>query len=266
MPVHRKHSVLSAWCLGVGLASLGLPVAATTCVAESGPVRAALVELYTSEGCSSCPPADAQLSRLGRQTGANVVPLAWHVNFWDHIGWKDPYAKPEHTVRQRWLVGANGSSTLYTPHLFINGRELRDRERADAEIRTVIAQKSGAALRVESSQVSGGVLQWQVQAQATDSGPAQTDPLALHIVITENGLRTRVRAGENEGRTLAHDHVVRHASAPSPLRNGTARWQGDFPVAGPAPGSAGSRALELVAFVQNTRTGEVLQALRARPC
>ena len=98
--------------------------ALAACELASGQKTAALVELYTSEGCSSCPPADRQMSRLqdGLDAGAAAVPLALHVGYWDYLGWKDPYAQPAFAERQERLVHANGQRTLYTPQFFVNVR------------------------------------------------------------------------------------------------------------------------------------------------
>ena len=97
----------------------------SACQADSGSTRAALVELYTSEGCSSCPPADRRLGGL-TQAGPRVVPLALHVDYWDSIGWKDPFAQPSFTQRQAWEVRANHHRTSFTPHFFVNGKEIQD--------------------------------------------------------------------------------------------------------------------------------------------
>ncbi|MDP2640606.1 MAG: DUF1223 domain-containing protein [Betaproteobacteria bacterium] len=103
------------------------PAAFAACDARSGPKTAALVELYTSEGCSSCPPADRQLSRLRQMLdpAAEVVPLALHVGYWDYIGWKDPYAQAAFGERQSGLVRAGQQNTVYTPQFFVGGTELR---------------------------------------------------------------------------------------------------------------------------------------------
>ena len=95
--------------------------ASRACNTGSGPDRAALVELFTSEGCSSCPPADQRLGRFpDREPGADkVAALAWHVDYWDYIGWKDTLAQAAFSARQRWLVGANRHATLLTPHFFV---------------------------------------------------------------------------------------------------------------------------------------------------
>src|SRR5271169_1166714 len=98
------------------------------CDVKSGPKTAALVELYTSEGCSSCPPADKQLSQFPspEYSLGQVVPISLHVDYWDYIGWKEPFAQAQFSERQSWLVRANGHKTVYTPHFFVSGIEVRD--------------------------------------------------------------------------------------------------------------------------------------------
>ena len=102
-------------------ALLAAPVHAAQCVAQSGPGTTALVELYTSEGCSSCPPADRWLASLGkRHAPTALVPLALHVDYWDYIGWKDPYAKREFSLRQRKLSQLQRMALVYTPQVVVN--------------------------------------------------------------------------------------------------------------------------------------------------
>src|SRR5229473_3943230 len=102
----------------LAIALLMPTVSFAACDVKSGPKAAALVELYTSEGCSSCPPADRQLSRLREALDptAVVVPLSLHVDYWDYIGWKDPFARGEFAKRQTWLAHANQQGFVYTPH------------------------------------------------------------------------------------------------------------------------------------------------------
>ena len=101
-------------------------VSAAECVTRSGPATAALVELYTSEGCSSCPPADRWLSQLkpAAEKGT-VVPVAFHVTYWDYIGWRDAFADERHTARQRARAGASGARYVYTPQVVLGGRDFR---------------------------------------------------------------------------------------------------------------------------------------------
>src|SRR2546430_13929980 len=100
---------------------------AQKCSARSGERTAALVELYTSEGCGSCPPADRWLSGLGARgvVAQRVVPLSLHVDYWDYIGWKDPYAKGEFSARQRKLTQLQRSALVYTPQVLLQGRDFR---------------------------------------------------------------------------------------------------------------------------------------------
>ena len=93
------------------------------CDLTSGPKTAALVELYTSEGCSSCPPADKRLSQFPstQYPYSQVVPISLHVDYWDYIGWREPFAQAQFAERQSWLVRTNGHKTVYTPHFFCLG-------------------------------------------------------------------------------------------------------------------------------------------------
>lgn len=229
-----------------------------TCVAVSGSQRVALVELYTSEGCSSCPPADRQLSLIGAPANTHVVALALHVNFWDYIGWKDPFARAEFTDRQRWLIGVNGSRTLYTPHFFVGGQEVRDRAQVGAAIRAASQRAAMARIRLEATHRSQGGLEIRVNASDAAAGA----PLGLYVAVTESGLSTDVKAGENRGATLQHDHVVRHWLKPVQLRQGAAQVSH---VVALSPDQA-KKGVNVVAFVQNDRTGEVLQAASAAAC
>ena len=238
--------------------SLTTVAAAQSCNVTSAAQRTALVELYTSEGCSSCPPADKQLSLIGSPANTNVVAMALHVNFWDYIGWKDPFARAEYTERQRWLIGVNGSRTLYTPHFFVGGVEIRDRSKVGAAIRTQAAKAAGAQLRLSAARGAGGT--FEVQVVAADASAEA--PLALYAALTENGLSSRVTAGENAGSHLAHDHVVRRWLGPVALRNGAARLEASAVL---TPEQL-KKGVAVLAFVQNTRTGDVLQALTTGTC
>ncbi len=228
------------------------------CELASGKTTAALVELYTSEGCSSCPPADRQMRHLKEalDTGAEAVPLALHVGYWDYIGWKDPYSRPAFAERQEWLVRANGQRTIYTPQFFVNGTELRAaRASLREQVRSVNRTPAAADIRLSAAQ-AGDVLRLTALASAT-SGSA---PLALYAALTESGLVSKVSRGENAGATLEHDHVVREWIGPVRLGPDGARVQHDIRLA-----AAWNRSqLDLVAFVQDQRTGRVLQALGGR--
>jgi len=242
-------------------AAVLLPTAFAACDAKSGPNTAALVELYTSEGCSSCPPADAQLSRL-RQTlepAAEVVSLALHVGYWDYIGWKDPYAQAAFGERQSWLVRANRQQTVYTPQFFVGGSELRAwRGGLKDKVRQLNARPAEADIHLRASVAPNGALTLDAEATAR----ARTEPAALYLALTESGLASNVTRGENSGVTLAHDHVVREWIGPLRLTGGTAKVQREITL----PAAWNRAQLGLVAFVQDQRTGGVLQAVSANQC
>lgn len=226
------------------------------CELASGPKTAALVELYTSEGCSSCPPADRQMRRLGDalDPGAQAVALALHVGYWDYIGWKDPYARPAFAERQEWLVHANGQRTIYTPQFFVNGSELRAAHASlREEVRRLNLTPAAADIRLHAALAANGMLQLSAQASAAASGA----PLVLYVALTESGLVSQVARGENAGATLEHDHVVREWIGPVRLGADGARVQRDIRI----PAAWNRSRLGLAAFVQDPRNGRVLQAV-----
>ena len=250
-----------ALCTLAAASMAALPGAAfAACDARSGPKTAALVELYTSEGCSSCPPADQQLSRLRQMLDpAAAVPLALHVGYWDYIGWKDPYAQGSFGERQSWLVRANGHKTVYTPQFFVGGTELRSwRGALGDKVRQLNAVPAAADIRVQASIAANGALALRVEA--TERSGAE--PAALYLALAESGLLSKVTRGENSGVTMAHDHVVREWIGPLRLVSGAVRVQREITL----PAAWNRARLEVVAFVQGERSGSVLQALSANQC
>ncbi len=239
-----------------------MPAAAhSVCDARSGPKTTALVELYTSEGCSSCPPADRQLSQLRQVLDpvAEVVPLALHVDYWDSIGWKDPYAQALFGERQSRLVSANRQKTVYTPQYFISGTETRS---GQSELRKLVvrinALPAAADIRLQVGAKGNRALALIADATVTDT----KSPALLYLAITESGLVSNVTRGENKGVTLAHDYVVRAWIGPIQLTNGVARVERELVL----PAEWSRAQLDVIAFVQAEHDGKVLQALRAQHC
>ena len=246
--------------LAVSAAAASIPVFAG-CDAQSGPNTAALVELYTSEGCSSCPPADRQLSQLGRTLDpkAVVIPLSMHVDYWDYIGWADPYARGEFAQRQSRLVHANRQGVVYTPQFFVSGTEVRSWQAVVTDaVRRENAKPARAQIRIEANLASADALTLAAKATVRDA----SDRAQLYLAVAESGLTSNVTRGENGGVTLAHDHVVRVWIGPIPLAGGEAQVRRE--VALPA---AWNRAqLEIVGFVEDARSGAVLQAVATQSC
>jgi hypothetical protein len=260
--LHFMKSQSSILCAVAVASTFALPTATfAACEAQSGAKTAALVELYTSEGCSSCPPADNRLGHLDQVIGpaAEAVPLAMHVGYWDYIGWHDPYAKDAFVERQKWLVQLNHHRTVYTPHFFVAGSELALQEEGlGAEVRRVNAKPAEAEIRVKADVDADGVL--VVSADAT--ARARPTPVALYLAVTESGLSSKVTRGENGGATLAHDHVVRAWLGPLRLTGGAIHARRAIVLL-----PEWNRAqLDVVAFVEDETTGAVLQAVNAGRC
>jgi hypothetical protein len=228
-----------------------MPAAAATCQATSPKNTIALVELYTSQGCSSCPPADRWLSQLPSRIDANrAIPLALHVGYWDYIGWKDPFAKREFNERQSQLAALNRSNTRYTPGVFVQGRETNWSSSAfDAQLRAVNQKPAVATITLDQVESKPGKV--AVRAHAELAVPSSSKNPRLIVALVQNGISTKVTAGENRGETLNNDRVTRAWSGPLPL--------GTRVVSLEAP-PTGARDLALVAFVEDD-TG-VLQALQ----
>jgi len=247
-------SVLVFLC---SLAASNAQASGGTCQAQSGPQAGALLELYTSEGCSSCPPADGWLANLATTADPTRLSLlGFHVDYWDDIGWRDRFASPDYTQRQRDRVRVGGSTTVYTPQVMLGSRlDQRWYKPGDvaAAIRAEQAKPSKVGLNISASRQSPNVV---ADLKATPLG-AVPDTAQLYLAIYQNRLTSVVKAGENSGVTLHHDHVVRGLWGPWPVApGGIARNLHITP-----PKNAELAQLGLTAFVQDSRTGETLQAL-----
>ena len=168
------------------------------CKAESGPHTAALVELYTSEGCSSCPPADRWLSGLGERgyVPGRVVPLALHVDYWDYIGWKDPHARREFSQRQRKLSQLQRLALVYTPQVLLQGRDFRawGSGAFDAALARINAQPAQARIGLQIRSFEEKYVEVVASAELVDAALARD--AALYLAVYESRIVSRVTAGE----------------------------------------------------------------------
>jgi hypothetical protein len=232
-------------------------VQAAACSARSPAYTTAFVELYTSEGCNSCPPADRWLSRLAKAyPRERVVPLALHVDYWDYIGWKDPYARREFSQRQRRLSQLQRVALVYTPQVVLQGAEFRSWGSAEFEraLERINARPAAAQIDLAIVGRSDRALRVKVDARTL----AAQEGTGLYLAAYESGLTSQVTAGENRGRLLAHDYVALEWQGPY----GLGAHELDLPLLPKArPGDSGAAA-----FVQNRHTGEVLQALMLGVC
>lgn len=193
--------------------------------AEDTPV---VVELFTSQGCSSCPPADAFLHKLADRE--DVIALAMHVDYWDYIGWKDIFASPENTKRQRAYARAGGRKMIYTPQMIINGREHVVGNRPRDVVDLINKHKSGAGDVDLAIARDGNTLRIDATAEA-----GLSDELVVQLIRYTPKSTVDIKRGENAGRKLSYANVVTEFSllrkwdTRKPLSM-TAKVEGDAPV------------------------------------
>ncbi len=245
----------------LGLVSVHALAGTAQCQARSAIHRTAVLELYTSEGCNSCPPADHWLSALpARGFGFDqVIPLAFHVDYWDQLGWPDRMAKAEFSARQRAQAERNRARMVYTPQILLDGIDYRIGSDFAQRIDELNRRPAKIELLLRHGQSASGVtLDLKVKFTAASDANART-----FLAITENRLESVIIAGENRGKLLHHDFVVRELAGPLPKdANGNVHWNSDMVLH-----HDWKRAdLSLVAFVQNERNGEMLQALQTPLC
>ncbi|WP_233848342.1 DUF1223 domain-containing protein [Paraburkholderia sp. HD33-4] len=255
---------------GSGIAAAD--AAGPSCATHSPAHRVALVELYSSEGCDSCPPADRWLGQWKSDGAAHgIVPLALHVDYWNSLGWTDRFSQHRFTERQQTLTRLGGAHTIYTPEVFVAGRELRDwsqRDSFERRIDELVAEPAQASVALALSPHTPGA--FDVDAQFS-SAAAATGPLSAYLAVYENALTSQVGAGENRGATLHHERVVRAWFGPVPLVAGHARIHQEVDVrdatgdAKADPGAAAER-FGVVAFVESDASGDVLQATDLPAC
>jgi hypothetical protein len=169
-----------------------------------------LVELFTSEGCSSCPPADTLLATLLRDQpvqDVEIIPLSLHVDYWDHQGWKDPFSSKAFTARQQAYSRIFGEDRVYTPQMVVDGRDefTGSDERAARKALAGAAARQHLPLKIDARAQAGSA------RLSIDLPPAPPDaePIDVIVALTEDDLTSIVKRGENVGRTLSHVAVVR---------------------------------------------------------
>jgi len=187
--------------------------AALAACASFAPVQAAqtpvIVELFTSEGCSSCPPADALLSQYVRNSpvpGVEVIALGEHVDYWNHGGWADPFSSAQFSQRQSDYSSAFRLDSVYTPQIIVDGKAQFDGGDEDLAREAIRRAARLPKAQVSVAQAEGGRLAVHVGHLPAS---AQNDPAEVYLAVTEDGLHSSVGGGENAGRHLSHSAVVR---------------------------------------------------------
>jgi hypothetical protein len=241
---HRlQHRASALLCTLPLAAATAVAAAAPVCEAKSGPLLTPVIELYTSEGCSSCPPADQWLSTL---KGRPVVAQAFHVAYWDYIGWKDRFAQPAFSARQRDVAALNHQSGVYTPQLVRNGRDWHPKQ-SGTQNATEPSSAAKAGITLQRVGASDG---FEAHIEPANSNASWT----AYWTVTEDAHSSRVKAGENAGAFLQHDFVVRQYAP-------VGRYQGAQVLKFFALAAQADHPRRVNLVVSDNQTGEPLQAV-----
>ena len=203
---------------GMALAAVLVPAAlfgsdsqASAAAVEGGP--AIVLELYTSQGCYSCPPADRLLAKLGDEASAHgrlLVPLAFHVDYWNYIGWTDPFSSKEWTARQRRYRRVLRQRSIYTPQLVIDGwRQCVGSDERTVRLEIDRAAQEASAARIDLHVADDGEGGLEVLVGAELEAAVEASSLEALVVVFQNGLVTAIPRGENASKTLENEYVVR---------------------------------------------------------
>jgi hypothetical protein len=197
--------------------AMGYLFASEPQIFDTGETQSTLIELFTSEGCSSCPPAEKWLSSLksNQNLWKKIVPIAFHVDYWDHLGWRDRFARPQFTSRQQHYAATWGGDSVYTPGFVVNGKEWRD-------------WLGGNVTPTSSTKV--GVLRLSLGGDGRVGATfvpdkTQQQGFALHVALLGTDLESDVKRGENSGRKLRHDFVALDLIQAN-MTNESNRWTG----------------------------------------
>jgi hypothetical protein len=219
--------------------------AAGACTASSASDHPHLVELYSSEGCSSCPPAERWMSSLLKRP--DIVGLQFHVDYWDDAAWRDPYSQHAFTERQEALARRDHGNQIYTPQILIDGHNWQGWGTQDIP---AVAATGSPMLELQADAASDGT---HVQLNATATGTDAARDYKLFVALTENDLVQDVRGGENRGIRMHHDQVVRAFAGPL----GFPRAQTTLH----SPAGLDRAHSTLVAFVQDQHDGSIVQVV-----
>jgi hypothetical protein len=208
-----------------------------------------IVELFTSQGCSSCPPADAFLGKLAQRR--DVIALAFHVDYWDYIGWKDPFASPDFTKRQRGYAGALGLRSVYTPQMVVDGRADVVGSQHHRVEELILKSRSVPKLAVTLEPAAAG------KARLILPEARLERPATVLLVIYDREERTAVKRGENAGRDLREYNIVRA------LRE-IATWEGDAQAIEVDLSEAIADGMSGAILIQSADQGPIIGALDMR--
>lgn len=246
------------WLLLVATLASWSALSHADCRATSPPQTVALIELYTSEGCSSCPPADRWLSRM-KLLPDSAVALSLHVDYWDRLGWKDRFASANLSARQYEQMRRQNTEFVYTPQVLVQGRDFRWGTGGELAAISAINARPARALIELAANPQGDAATIDVHVAVPDKRDRARAKVAVALV--QDGLVSEVKAGENAGARLEHDHVVRQWRTGLLLdTTGELRDRLRFVL----PTDAGQ--VSIVAFAEDSMTGDILQVLALPMC
>jgi len=247
---------LFATLLLAGASTLGL---AADLVADKDGRVPVLMELFTSEGCSSCPPADRLLETFDRTQpipGAELIVLSEHVDYWDRLGWKDRFSSPQYTARQQEYASKLRLDSAYTPQVVVDGRfEFvgSDARGAQNAVQKTIREPK-LPISITKAARHGDQVTARIMLPAS-AGKTKAGKPYLYVVLADNRAETQVARGENAGRALAHVAVTRSLRLVGPV---DMEHDAMRDIVLPVQSDAGTNGLRLIAFVQDRASGQIL--------
>lgn len=226
---------------------------------DPAPQGFVVLELFTSEGCSSCPPAEALLNKIAADASASgkpVYPLAFHVDYWNRLGWKDRFSDPSYSDRQRSYARVLDLRSIYTPQMIVNGTVQfvgSDRSAATDAVAHALAVPPSSSLDLSILSVT----QDSIRVGYTITGKEEPGGM-LNVALVESGLETQVKSGENGGRTLHHRNVVRAFVRDSPGKANKGTGKGTVVL--PLPGGVDREQSTVIGYVQDQATMSISAA------
>jgi hypothetical protein len=207
----------------------------------------AVVELFTSEGCSSCPPADNAVAALLKEHKGNVYVLGYHVDYWDQLGWKDIFSSHAYTQRQGEYAKAFKLSSIYTPQIVVNGTEQfvgSDKNKLNAAVNKDLQQSSDVKLNVDAKASGNQTVNVSFNTNASDAN--------VHIALIQLNAENKIQRGENTGATLHHVNVVRDTKTTTAVANGN--------IALTIPAGLSAKNCCVIAFTQDMNDNKITSA------
>jgi hypothetical protein len=199
-----------------------------------------ILELFTSQGCSSCPPADALLAEYANAHDENIIPLSFHVDYWNRLGWTDPFSSNVYSARQQWYSQHLPRGSIYTPQLVVNGKAEavgNNRNAVNGLVQKALAGKSTEIVSVDGITVDNGTIRFRYQTENTGNEDV------LNIALVQKMATTHIGAGENDGVTITNHNIVRAFNTQRADKEGTAQIN--------LPASFKNSAYALVVYLQN---------------